>query len=159
MKIINIHTRVINQPLDSISGILDTLATPDDKIMAFTKWPAMKLDKGLVVGSKGGHGPIRYTVVEYIERQLIKFEFSKPKGFNGFHSFEFFALDDKNTKIKHTIDIDAVGTGLLSWWFAVRWLHDALLEDSLDKIENLFTEKMTSSKWSLWVRFLRGILK
>lgn len=159
MKILNIHRRVINQSIDNISSLLETLATRDDKMLATNKWPAMRLDQGLLVGSKGGHGPIRYTVVDYVPSQSIKFKFSKPKGFNGFHKFEFIVLEDKRTEIKHTIEMDTVGIGILTWVFAVRWLHDAFIEDSFDKIENLYLAEPKTSQWSLWVRILRRVLR
>lgn len=158
MKILNVHSRIIHQPVDSTSRLLDTLATPDDKMLALTRWPAIRLDKGLAVGSTGGHGPIRYTVVHYVPRQSIKFEFSQPKGFIGFHQFEFISLDANRTEIKHTINMEAVGTGLLKWLLAIRWLHDAFVEDAFDIMENRFSDEVKTSKWSLWVRVLRSIL-
>ncbi len=158
MKILNVHSRIINEPIDKVSRLLDTLATPNDKMLALTKWPAIRLDQGLAPGSKGGHGPIRYTVIDYVPRQSIRFEFSQPKGFVGFHQFEFIALDVNQTEIKHTIDMDAVGMGVLTWFIAIRWLHDAFAEDALDIIENRFIDHKQTSSWSLWVRFLRRIL-
>ena len=41
MKVINIHKRIINQPNDQISCLLDTLSTKEDKIWPYEKWPAM----------------------------------------------------------------------------------------------------------------------
>ena len=106
MKVLNIHKRVINQPKEKIAELLDTLASENDRMLATDKWPRMKLDKGLQVGSKGGHGPIRYTVQAYNQGELIEFKFSKPEGFNGIHKFEITALDAQRTEIKHTIDMN-----------------------------------------------------
>ena len=46
----------------------------------------------------------------------------------------------------------------LTWAFAIRWLHDALIEDAFDKVENFFTGKNNKTEWNIWVRFLREIL-
>ena len=62
MKVINIHRRIINAPKAKTAELLKTLATENDMIIATDKWPRMRLDNGLNVNSKGGHGPIRYIV-------------------------------------------------------------------------------------------------
>ena len=155
MKVINIHKRILNQPKAKIADLLETLATKQDRIMPTDKWPAMKLDKGLQVGSKGGHGPIRYTVGQYTPGTSIQFEFTSPKGFNGHHRFEITELEPDKTELRHTIDMKTSGTGILKWALAVRWLHDALLEDAFDKVENHFSTEKKSTKWNAWVRILR----
>lgn len=38
---------------------------------------------------------------------------------------------------------------------AIRSLHNALIEDGLDKLENNFLVTQKSSKWSFWVNFVR----
>ena len=49
--------------------------------------------------------------------------------------------------------------GLFTWYFAVKWLHDDLLEDCLDNVHNQLTENMVRSPHNLLVRTLRNILK
>lgn len=159
MKVINIHNRKIAQPKDNIIALFKTLATKNDLMLATDKWPAMKLDKGMTIGSHGGHGPIRYTVDAYSPEGYVKFSFTRPKGFHGFHQFEITALTEQLTEIKHTIDMSINWQALLTWPLAIRWLHDALIEDALDKVENHFTEKRKFTRWSLWVKFLRWVLK
>jgi hypothetical protein len=159
MKILNIHKRVINQPKIKIAELLDTLASENDKMLATNKWPRMKLDKGLQVDSKGGHGPIRYTVQAYNQGELIEFKFSKPIGFTGIHKFEITELGTHKTEIKHTIDMNTSGKAVLMWSLAIRWLHDAFIEDAFDKVENHFSPVKKAYKWNIWVRFLRWQLK
>ena len=55
--------------------------------------------------------------------------------------------------------MDASGKGLFIWFFAIKSLHDALIEDAFDKMENHFTEEKKKTNWSFWVKFLRKILK
>ena len=158
MKVINIHQRVINQPKDKISELLGTLSSKNDMMFPTEKWPRMKLNEGLKEGSKGGHGPIRYDVQKYSEGTFIQFKFTKPIGFQGIHRFDITALDNNKTEIKHTIEMETSGTGTAIWLFAVRWLHDALLEDSFDKVENHFLAEKKKTKWNIWVKILRTAL-
>ncbi|MCJ8292367.1 MAG: hypothetical protein MJK07_21550 [Flavobacteriales bacterium] len=115
----------------------------------------MKFKNGIQVGAKGGHGPIRYSVEKYNPNEIIQFRFSKPNGFSGIHKFEVIELDKEKTEIKHTIEMNTTGKGTLIWTFAIRSLHNALIEDGFDKLENNFSENRKSTEWSLWVKFLR----
>ena len=89
----------------------------------------------------------------------VVFRFTKPKGFHGVHKFDLIALDNQHTKVVHTIDMKAQGLALLQWHLAIRWLHDALIEDGLDKIHTKVTGESKRTPWNLWVKFLRSILK
>lgn len=142
-----------------MSKLLKTLSTNNDKIWPFEKWPAMKFKEGLKEGAKGGHGPIRYMIEKYKPDEIIQFKFSKPTGFNGIHKFEILGLDKEKTELKHTIEMDAVGKGLLTWIIAIRSLHNALLEDALDKVENQFLTEKRKTEWNIWVKTIRKIMK
>ena len=73
MRVTNIHKRQISQPIAELAMVFNTLSTDNDMILATDKWSPMKLDKGLQVGSKGGHGPMKYFVTEYQpEKSIIK---------------------------------------------------------------------------------------
>ena len=158
MKVINIHKRVLQQPKTEIAKLFNTLATDNDMMLATDKWPRMKLDKGLQVGSKGGHGPIKYFVTEYQPEKSITFQFTLA-GFNGFHRFDIKELEVNKTELSHIINMTTTGTATLKWGLAIRWLHDAFIEDAFDKVENHFTTYKKSSEWNLWVRTLRRIMK
>jgi len=155
LKVLNIHKRTLNQPKSKVTELLKTLSTENDRIWPNEKWPEIKFKSGIQVGAKGGHGPIRYSVEEYNPKEIIQFRFSKPKGFNGVHKFEIKELDNGNTEIKHTIDMNTTGKGTLIWTFAIRSLHNALIEDLFDKLENNFLEGRKSTEWNMWVKFLR----
>lgn len=62
-------------------------------------------------------------------------------------------------ELTHTIDMNTTGIGTLTWTIGIRWLHDALMEDLLDKIENQFSNKSKRTEWNNWVKFLRKVLK
>jgi len=155
LKVLNIHKRTLNQPIDKVAELLKTLSTENDRIWPKEKWPEMKFKEGIKIGAIGGHGPIRYSIEKYNPNELIQFRFSKPNGFNGIHKFEINELSDQKTEIKHTIDMNTEGKGTLIWFFAICSLHNALIEDGFDKLENNFFDNRKSTKWNIWVKFLR----
>ena len=158
MKVLNIHKRIINEPKENVAELLSTLSTENDRIWPFEKWPPMKFKNGIEVGAKGGHGPIRYTVEKYEPKNLIQFRFSRPKGFSGIHKFEVNELSNTQTEFKHTIDMKTIGKGILIWYFSIRALHNALIEDAFDKLENNFLPGQKYTKWNLWVKLIRKVL-
>jgi hypothetical protein len=118
----------------------------------------MVLDKPLGVGARGGHGPIRYVVEEYEPGRRVVFRFTRPKGFHGTHSFTLNATED-GCELLHAIEMSVTGPALLTWPLVFRPLHDALLEDSLDKVES----ELSEGEWcwrdlALLVRLLRNLL-
>lgn len=158
MKIINIHKRVLSQPKHEVAKLFRTLGTENDLMLATDKWSPLKLDKGLQVGSKGGHGPMKYFVTDFQEDNSITFQFDLT-GFNGFHKFHLTELETNRTELSHIIDMTTTGAASIKWALAIRWLHDAYIEDAFDKVENHFTENKKSSQWSWWVVTLRKIMK
>ena len=158
MKVLNIHRRIISQPITTVAQLLSTLATKDDQVWPYEQWPRMKFKEGLKVGSRGGHGPIRYTIEQFDPGKLIRFTFTKPAGFHGFHQLEIRAVDEKHTEVQHTINMHVKGFGIFIWLLGVRQLHDALIEDAFDKIENHFSREIKRTEWSVWVNILRWAL-
>jgi len=41
----------------------------------------------------------------------------------------------------------------------IRWLHDALIEEAFDKVENYFTGNKKITPYNPWVKFLREAYK
>ena len=159
MKVVNIHSRVVDQPKAVIARLFDTLANQNDQLLATDKWPAMYLDQGLKVGSKGGHGIIRYTVEQYAPGASIQFRFTKPIGFDGFHQFRIRATGPNQTELRHEINMRLRAGAILTWPLMIRWLHDAYIEDAFDRVENHFRTEKKASNWTPWVRFLRAMFK
>ena len=159
MKTLNIHKRQIKTPVHNVLELLPTLSTKSDRIWPIENWPPIKFKNGLKIGSNGGHAMIKYEIIDYHPQSHIEFKFQKPKGFNGTHKFEIYKLDSESSEIKHTLKMETSRMGTLSWLFAIRWLHDAILEDAFDKVKNQLTESNLKTKWNLWVRALRWLLK
>lgn len=159
MQVINIHKRTINQPIEKVTRLFKTLATSEDLVWPYENWPAIRFKDGLKIGSKGGHGRVRYTIIEFEAGAYIKFKFSKPEGFNGTHELKINAINDYSTEICHKIRARITLKATLLWVFVIRWLHDALIEDAFDKVENYFSATKKETRYNLWVKLLREAYK
>jgi hypothetical protein len=162
MKILNVHERMMDGPRTIVSELLDGLSGPDDLLWPGDRWPPMKLDSPLHVGSAGGHGQVRYRVSEHIPGTKVVFRFDDSGlvgGMEGAHWFEVIPNGEK-TVLRHVIEATCNFRTWLFWAVVVRPLHDALLEDALDRAERTVTPSSHGlRRWSLWVRFLRSLLR
>ena len=159
LKVLNIHNRIIDRPIQSIADALGTLSKENDRVWPFEKWPAMRFKEDIGIGAKGGHGPIKYTIEKYNPTKEIQFRFTKPKGFDGIHKLELKECSDQKTEIIHTIDIKTSKKATLQWLLFIRQLHNALIEDAFDKLENNLTDNRQQTQWNLWVKTLRYYFK
>jgi hypothetical protein len=64
--ICNVHQRSLAVPVAEAGFLIDGLAGPDDRLWPSDRWPAMRFDRPLGVGARGGHGPVRYAVGAYV---------------------------------------------------------------------------------------------
>ena len=156
--VLNIHERLLHTSVTEGGTLIDTLASADNKLWPHDQWPAMKFDRPLRVGAIGGHGPIRYTVESYQPGHCIQFRFTRPKGFLGYHRFEIEPMGSEESKLRHIIEMQVQGTARLSWPLAIRPLHNALIEDALDRAEAHTGRQPDKRNWSLWVKLLRRIM-
>lgn len=158
MRVRNVHQRHIAVPAAQVGALLDTLAGPDDRLWPREQWPAQRFDRPLGIGAAGGHGPIRYTIEEYEPSTRIVFRFTGrgPRGFTGRHGYDIVPVDG-GCLLRHSVEGTARALALLSWPIAYRPLHDALMEDSLDKAEReTGVGPERPARWSPWVRLLRA---
>ena len=72
MKVINIHSSIINQPINKIAELFKTLSTETDKLWPKGQWTEMKFKDSIKVGAEGEHGPIKYSVEEYKPNRIIQ---------------------------------------------------------------------------------------
>ena len=160
MKVTNIHKRKLQQTKAQVVILFKTLATNDDKIWPSENWPAIRFKEILKVGAKGGHGSVRYSIINFKEGESITFQFSKPDGFSGTHEFSINEVDKNITEITHEINMNTTTIkATVLWVIGIRLLHDALIEDAFDKIENSYSEEKKVTKYSLWVKLLRSVFK
>jgi hypothetical protein len=154
LRVTNVHRRRIPRSPAEVGRLIDSLASDQDRLWPRALWPAMRFDRPLGVGADGGHGPIGYTVVAYEPAQRIRFHFTRPAGFDGWHELEALP-DGDGTHLCHTIEMNTTGPALLTWPLAIRWLHDACLEDAFATAEISLGLAPTIVPWSPWVRLLR----
>ena len=158
MKVLNIHERELRASPDEVGALIDSLSSRSDALWPKHAWPRIEFDRPLSVGARGGHGPIRYFVEEYVRGESITFRFTGPKGFDGFHRYERMSTSASTVVLRHTLEMTAHGRALLSWPAVYRPLHDALIEDSLATADASLGQTPRFRPWSLWVRFLRWVV-
>lgn len=154
--VVNTHTRQFEVPLEQVCALVATLSSKEDQLWPSERWPRMRLDQGLNVGSSGGHGPVGYFV-EHLEAEPVReviFRFTKPRGFDGTHAFTV-TQDGRLTTLRHDLRMRTRGWARLTWSLFFRPLHDALIEEAFDKATGQFGLPLTTPhRRSLWVRIL-----
>lgn len=162
MRIHNVHERRMKGSMEAAGELLDSLSGPQDGLWPGDQWPPLKLDAPLSVGSAGGHGPVRYRVSEYVPGQRVAFSFMDAglaSGMKGGHAFDA-ARDGERVLLRHVLEAECGFGTWLRWAAIIRPLHDALLEDALDRAERAMNPSCAgSARWSPWVRVLRLVLK
>ncbi|MGE7389276.1 SRPBCC family protein [Streptomyces sp. NPDC004126] len=154
MPVHNVHERLLPMGAAEAGALLDSLSAGQaDRLWPHRTWSPMEFDRPLGPGAKGGHGPVRYTVAAYVPGTWIRFAFTGPRGFHGFHEYAVLPVDEERTLLRHTLSMRVTGPARLSWPLAYRWLHDALLEDSLDRAER----PPRRTRWSPYVRLLLAL--
>lgn len=116
--------------------------------------------EGIGEGGEGAEHALVAQVAAYAPGTWVRFAFSGPRGFNGFHEFAVLPVDGQHTVLRHTLAMRTRGPARLSWPLAFRWMHDACLEDSLDRAEAACTGTVSHpSRWSPYVRLLRALAR
>ena len=155
----NVHQREFRATEEQLGELLDRVAEPDGPLWP-RRWPPVVLAGPLGVGVAGGHGPIRYRVAEYEPGRRVVFEFTPPTPLRGTHALEVRPGSRPGTAVlRHEIVGRLVGLGLLSWPLVIRWLHDAVLEELLDRAGYAVGDPPARpASWSPWVRVCRLLL-
>lgn len=135
-KIENVHARDVRAPVSLVGDILDTLGSPADRVWASDIWLAepVVFDRPLGVGADGGHGSIRYSVVEYQPSRRIVFRFSPGGGLSGTHGFELEPVGPEQTRITHFLHAHTALWMRPLVPILIGW-HDAMVETALDRVE------------------------
>lgn len=154
--IVNLHERALPGTTPAAAGaLLDTLSAGSaDALWPAARWPALRLDRGLAEGSRGGHGPIRYHVTDYEPGRRACFRFEQ-RIFGGHHWFEVTTVEGE-TVLRHVLAGRPTGRMRLLWPLTIRWLHDALIEDGLDRAEAALAGRAWEPRpLGRWVRLSR----
>jgi hypothetical protein len=152
----NVHERLVAAPVEEIGPLLDRAGGPDDVIWPSPAWPPMVLDRPVAVGAAGGHGPIHYRVTAHEPGRSVEFAFDPDTGLRGTHRLTAEPAGPSATLVRHVLEGRLTGPARLSWPLGIRWLHDAVLEDLLDRVERAAgTGPERPARWSPWVRLLQ----
>ena len=158
MRFHNVHRRRLDADAAVVGQLIDTLASDDDQLWPVEAWPRMCLAGGLRPGSDGGHGPVRYSVQRHLRGAEIVFRFSGdgPPGLTGCHGYRV-TPDRAGCLLEQVAEGRLFGMARVTWPLIFRPLHDALIEDSLDRAERVVTGQPPRSpaRWSWRVRALR----
>jgi hypothetical protein len=149
----NVHERRIAVPATRVGALLDTMASNDDRFWPHENWSAIKFDRPLQVGATGGHGTAPYTVTSYAPGKHIRFEFRGER--DGYHEFTLQEAGDWTCLLRHTTKVRLTVKSAYRWYVQIRPLHNALIEDLLDKVEGQLTSLEWPQVWSARVRRLR----
>jgi hypothetical protein len=116
----------------------------------------MVLEAPLGAWVRGGHGPIRYQVTEYVPGRSVVFTFDEGVGLRGTHRFDVIPRDAESCYVRHVVQGRTTGRMRLVWPLAMRWLHDAVVEDLMDRVETDAGQPPAQrATWSWWVRQIR----
>jgi hypothetical protein len=132
--ICNVHQRTLPVGVADAGFLIDDLGGPDDRLWPYDRWPAIRFDRPLQVGAKGGHGPFRYKVGAHSPGRRVQFVFASAN-VEGFHEFELLAGDEAHCVLRHTLMAHPSRPFRLAWSLFIAPLHDACLRDILDRAE------------------------
>jgi uncharacterized protein YndB with AHSA1/START domain len=159
MRVLNVHRRVLAAPMIQGGELVDHLGSRGDLLWPNESWPRMRFDRELQVHARGGHGPVRYEVLEYEPGRRVVFGFERPRGFHGTHAFELLPRVAGGCELVHTLDMHASGRALLAWALVFGPLHDALLEDAMDRASAFTGTPFRPAGWGVHVHLLRAALR
>lgn len=156
ITVLNVHERTLPASRDTVGALIDALGGADDRLWP-PDWPPVRFKGPLAVGVAGGHGPVRYVVSHYVPGHWVRFRFTGPRGFDGFHEFSVESLDREVTVLRNTLVLRPHGVRWLGWLLFFRPLHDAAFRHSLDCAERALTGRVARPvKWGWYVRLLRA---
>jgi hypothetical protein len=157
----NVHERVLAAPAAAVGELVESLASRDDRLWPTRRWPAMRLDRGLEVGSDGGHGPVRYRVARHEPGRLVAFAFTPRFPIDGDHRLDVLPGPNADTTLlRHTLTGRPRSWLRIGWPLCFRWLHDALIEDALDRAEaELSDVEWRPGPFRWYVRLLRRLAR
>lgn len=154
----NVHERLLPVPIDRVGPLLDRLGGPDDVLWPSPAWAPMRLDGPLAPGVTGGHGAARYRVTAHEPGRSVTFTVQPGQGWTGAQSFAVHPAGPSATVLRAEGVGRLRGPMRLQWPLAVRWAHDTMIEELLDRAESaLGVGPARPVRRSPWVRLLRWL--
>lgn len=153
----NIHERFLAAEPAAVGVLLDTLGSDQDSVWPGDEWWPMVLDRPLEVGASGGHADIRYTVDFHEPGRRVVFRFDPACGLSGTHAFEAEPRQG-GALLRHDLTARALGRNRLLYPLVIRPIHDAMVEDAFDRIQERLVPGRAQTPWSPYVRLLRRLV-
>ncbi|MEU4657087.1 SRPBCC family protein [Streptomyces sp. NPDC023723] len=156
IAVLNVHERALPAAPETVGALLDGLGSPDDRLWP-PNWPPIRFEGPLAVGTHGRHGVVRYTVSHHVPGRWVRFRFTGPRGFAGFHEFAVERVDDRWTMLTHTLVVRPRAPLWPLWALFFRPLHDAVFRGVLDRAERELTGTVARpARWNPYVGLLRA---
>lgn len=156
MNVMNVHKRTLVTSPEDAWRLIANLGSKHD-ILWPARWPAIRFDRPLGLGAVGSHGPIGYYVEQYTAPELIRFRVTHPTGFDGYHEFRIVPQIG-SVMFQHTVRIQTRGLATWFWRLVIHPLHDAMVEDIMDRASSYSSGHNFHSFWPLRVKLLRWFL-
>jgi len=154
----NVHERKIAASVEDVGALLADVGRASDRLWPAHDWMPMTLDRPVGVGARGGHADIRYSVIAYEPGRRVVFGFEPPTLLTGWHALEVEPLPDGSALLRHVLEAQLHGAYRLLFPLVIRWIHDAVIEDLLDRAEMVVGRAPAQpAVWSPWVQLLRRL--
>jgi hypothetical protein len=156
----NVHERVVAMSPAQAWSLVERVAEPDGVLWPVDHWPPMRFDRPLAVGAIGGHGPIRYSCSAISPGSSVSFAFDPSLGVAGTHTLIVSPGPRAGICVLRHELVGRPGVGMaVRWALVTRWLHDALIEELLDRAEIAAGHPPARPvRWSPWVRLIRKVM-
>ncbi|MFI4967550.1 MAG: SRPBCC family protein [Gammaproteobacteria bacterium] len=156
MNVLNVHKRRLYTRPEDAWQLIANLGGKHDLLWP-DHWPGIHFDRQLGLGAIGRHGLIGYYVEQYSPPELIRFRVTAPKAFDGYHEFRILPQTD-SVIFRHTVHIRTHGAATWLWLLVISPLHDAMVEDIMDRASSYSSGHKFYSAHPLRVRLLRWLL-
>lgn len=150
----NQHARDVPIPVADMDARLSTLGRPGDEVWPGEAWFPMRLNASVAEGGAGGHGPVRYHASHRAPGE-VSFTFDSILGssrWEGSHTFTVHEMPG-GCRLTHLVELRVPLWQAVQWQVLVGPLHDAVLEDLLDKA----VSGTPARRWTPWIRVLRRV--
>jgi hypothetical protein len=129
-------------------------------VQPWAHWGATPTSSGHVTAGRPSNSTERWGLAPTgaTGQSAIKSSSTYLANSSDFGSHPHVGSTDSTAGLRRLLVMRLHGLARLTWPLAIRWLHDAAIEDSLDHAERAFATTIhKSARWSGVVRLLRAV--